>query len=202
MVEPGDIATWAAAGVAVVAAGVAGWQTREARKSRIAAQTQATEAAKSRKAAETQARAAEEQVALMRADRDEREAPEFSVSAVDAFTDDTNSFAAKVVLRMERGRALRSLTITATGSYLDKNPLYRFTDASGGVAAGIQLTIDDVRNGREIVFYAQAKDGYVGSTIDLDLTCDDRDGERTWQRHHACTITPRPPRTWPTFTPL
>jgi hypothetical protein len=41
VVEPGDIATWAAAGVAVVAAGVAGWQTREARKSRIAAEIQA-----------------------------------------------------------------------------------------------------------------------------------------------------------------
>ncbi|MEU4673919.1 hypothetical protein AB0F91_39690 [Amycolatopsis sp. NPDC023774] len=202
MADAGDIATWVAAGIAVVAAGFTGRQTREARKARIAAQDQATEAAKSRAAAEIQARAAEDQVALMREERDERDAPEFSVSAVDAFTVDTDYFAAKIVLRVERGQALRSLTVTASGDFVETSGLHRFT--VGGVAAGIVLTFDDVRRGRELLFYASTKDGYVGTTINLTVTCHERDGERTWQRHYACTIDQRPetPAAWGTWTPL
>jgi hypothetical protein len=187
MVEPGDIATWAAAAVAVVAAVFTG--------------KQATEAAKSRKAAETQARAAEAQVTLMRAERDERDAPDFSVSAIEA--EDTGYFAAKITLRMDRGRVLRSLTIRASGDYLEPNGLHRFTTDTGGIAAGVELTFDDVRQGSELVFYASAKDGFVASTVGLDLACQERDGDaRTWQRHYACTIDQRSPRTWPRFTPL
>jgi hypothetical protein len=113
VVEIGDHATWAAAGIAVVAAVFAHKQPREARKSRIAAKPQATEAAaKSRTAAEAQVHAAGEQVALLRAERDEGGAPAFSVSAVDARTMDILT-AAKIVLRLDRGRALRLLIITA-----------------------------------------------------------------------------------------
>ncbi|WP_432845590.1 hypothetical protein ACQPXB_32790 [Amycolatopsis sp. CA-161197] len=121
----------------------------------------------------------------MREERDERDAPEFSVSAVDAFTVDTEYFAAKLVLRMERGQALRSLTVTPSGD-------------------SVELTFDDVRHGRELRFFVSTKDGYVGTTIDLELICHERAGDRTWQRHYACTIDQRPetPPAWATFVPL
>lgn len=204
MVEAGDIATWAAACVAVVAAGIAGWQTREARKSRIAAQTQATEAAKSREAAETQARAAEEQVALMRAERDARDAPEFTVSVIDAHPDEAAYFSAKIVLRMDRGQALRSLTVTAAGEYLEPNALHQFVNDTGSLAAGPELTFPDVRPGSETTFFAFTRQGYVGEPIALDLSCRERHGDRTWNRHYARTIDPRPqePPIWGRFTPL
>lgn len=219
MVDAGDLATWASAVVAIIAAGIAWRQTREARKSRVAAETQAVEAEKSRKAAETQAieaeksrkvaevqaRAAEEQVALMRAERDDRDAPEFSVSAIDSFAEGTNyvAFAAKVELRMDRGRALRSVTVTASGDYVVQSGLRRFGGLSGEDAAGIELTFDDIRPGSVLVFYASTEDGYVGSAIALDLTCRERDGEdRTWHRHYATTIAqrPQPPRSYSRFT--
>lgn len=191
----------------LVAAGAscfAWWQTREAGKARVAAQKQAVEAEKSRKAAEVQARAAEEQVALMRAERDDRDAPEFSVSAVDSFADGTSSpettsyFVAKVELRMDRGPALHSVKITASGDYIVQSGLHRFTYASGG----IELTFDDIRPGSVLIFYVSTEDGYVGSAIALDLTCRERDGEdRTWRRHYAATIVQRrrPPHIRSTF---
>jgi hypothetical protein len=202
--EFGDIGTWAAAGIAVVAAGIAWWQTREARKSRIAAETQATEAAKSRAAAETQARSAEEQVALMRADRDERDAPEFTVSVIDAHPDEAGYFSAKIVLRMDRGQALQSLTVTTTGEYLEPNALHQFINDTGSLAAGPELTFPDVRPGSEITFYASAKKGYVGEPIALDLSCHERHGDRTWNRHYARIVDQRPqePPVWGRFTPL
>lgn len=190
MIEAGDIATWAAAGVAVVSAGVAWRQTREARKSRVAAEKQADEAAKSRIAAEAQARAAEEQVALMRAERDVRDAPAFSVSAVDAHPDDTGYFAAKIVLTLEQGRALSSVAVTASGEYV--GGLHLPTNTIDGSGASAELTFDDVRPGREITFYAGANDGYVGTPIDIDVTCHERDGNRTWPCHYTCTIARRP----------
>jgi len=174
----------------------------------VAAEKQAVEAEKSRKAAEVQARAAEEQVALMRAERDDRDAPEFSVSAVDSFADGTSSpgttnyFAAKVELRMDRGPALHSVKVTASGDYIVQGGLHRFTDASGGVAGGIELTFDNIRPGSVLVFYASTEDGYMGSAIALDLTCRERDGEgRTWRCDYAATIARqhRPPRTRSTF---
>ncbi|MFF4601020.1 hypothetical protein [Amycolatopsis sp. NPDC001319] len=138
----------------------------------------------------------------MREERDERDAPEFSVSAVDAFTVDTEYFAAKLVLRMERGQALRSLTVTPSGDSVENSGLRQLT--VGGVAAGIELTFDDVRHGRELRFFVSTKDGYVGTTIDLELICHERAGDRTWQRHYACTIDQRPetPPAWATFVPL
>ncbi|MEU3625974.1 hypothetical protein [Amycolatopsis coloradensis] len=70
-----DHAGWTAAAVAVIAAGIAIWQAREARASRKAAQSQAAEAQESRIAAEEQARAANEVVALQRSNRRARLTP-------------------------------------------------------------------------------------------------------------------------------
>jgi hypothetical protein len=197
VIDFGDLATWVSAGVAVGAAGFAWRQTGEARKARVAAEAQAVEAAKSREAAETQARAAEDQVALMRAERDERDGPEFFVSAIDAFPEVLSYSAAEVVLRMERGRALHSVTVTASGRYLVAGGLRRRRDGSA-TAAG-ELTFDGVRPGSELVFDASTEQGYLGSKIDLDLTCRERDGDdgRTWHCPYARTIDqaprPRPP---------
>lgn len=82
--EIGDLATWAAAVVALAAATVAFWQAREAKLSRQAAETQAAEAKKSRVAAEQQAQVAKDQAELMREDRDRRDAPTFAVDVSDS----------------------------------------------------------------------------------------------------------------------
>jgi hypothetical protein len=110
------------------------------------------------------------------------------VSAVDAYPDDTTYFSAKIVLTLDQGRALSSVAVTASGKYI--GGLHLPTNTIAGASA--ELTFDDVRPGREITFYAGADDGYVGTPIDIDVTCHDREGNRTWPCHYTRTIARRP----------
>ncbi|UKD50794.1 hypothetical protein L3Q65_00430 (plasmid) [Amycolatopsis sp. FU40] len=193
MADGGDITSWAAAGIAALAAGIAWWQTLQARGARRAAEEQAAEARGSRIAAEKQAEAAEEQVAIMRAERDGLDAPTFSVSAVNAHPEEANFFAIKVILAMEQGKALGSLAVKAAGERLHQNGLHYA--AAVGVTSdwSDELLFEDVRQGREIIFYMSADDGYVGTSVNIDLECRERDGDRIWSSHYTRTIA-EPPR--------
>lgn len=164
---PGDIATWVAM-VALLAAAVAVWQAREARKSRHAA--------------EAQADAASEQVRIMRADHDDRSAPEFVVvEAMDS--PDENRRSAKITLRMERGPRLSSVTVTPHGDYIHD-----------GVYANEHLesrhpSFANVRPGSALTFYLGCRDGYQGTTGSAELECVEDGGEsRIWHRGVGFTI--------------
>lgn len=165
---PGDIATWAAAGIALLAALIAAWQAREARKSR--------------KAAETQADAAAEQVKIMRADRDDRSAPEFVLEeAVDS--SDKGLWCAKITVCMERGPRLASVTVTAHGEYIhDAVYADEYREHEQG-------PFTNVRPGSYLTVYVGCDDGYIETAGSVDLECVEDGGEgRTWHRGVGFTI--------------
>ncbi|WP_394614532.1 hypothetical protein JNUCC0626_32255 [Lentzea sp. JNUCC 0626] len=193
MADAGDVSSWVAAGIAALAAVVASWQTVQARGARRAAEVQADQARGSRLAAEKQAAAAEAQVAIMRAERDGRDAPTFAVSAVDVHPEEASYFAIRVSLTLERGRALDSVAVTASGERVNENALHRSTDPDIQGGWGSELVFEDVRQGKHLVFYMSADRGYVGSTVNIDLNCRERDGDRSWSCHYTCTID-EPPR--------
>lgn len=172
--ELGDVAAWVAAGIALVAMGVATWQAVEARRSRKAADAGAD-------AAKTQAEAAAAQVAIMRADRDDRSAPEFElVEAVDCHQE-TGHFAARITLRMSSGPPLLSVRVAPHGEYIG-----RILDPTD--------TFSKARPGGQISFRVACDDGYVEAQGVVDLECTEEGGEnRTWTRGVGFTIASAPP---------
>ncbi|MBN6040052.1 hypothetical protein [Amycolatopsis sp. 195334CR] len=175
--DPGDWAGWVAAGVASAAAGVACWQAREARLARQAAQTQACEAGKARRATEEQARVAGEQLDLLRADRDRRDAPEFAIVIEDSH-EQKGHFSIRVVIHLVTGPLLKDVTVAITGEYVSSTT----------------LTLSGLRTGSSETMCVACEDGYVGSVVDIDLISREQDGERTWRHHERLTIPEPPPR--------
>lgn len=157
-IEPGDLATWAAATVAFAAVIITTWQAHEARKSRKAAEEQAS-------AAQTQAEAAVEQVVIMRADRENRHTPEFEVvEAVDCH-EEIGYFAIKITLRMNSGPPLSSVKVTPHGEYIGS--VSCFSEYDKGPAD----TFGNLRPGSTFTFYVSCDDGYVETTATVDLEC-------------------------------
>jgi hypothetical protein len=170
-----ELATWAAAAIALAAMGVAVWQASEATKSRKAAAAGAD-------AARAQAEAAAAQLAIMRADRDDRSAPQFEVAEAVDCQDEVGHFAAKIKIRMESGPSLASVKVTPHGTYL-------------GAIESSTDTFFNVRPGGLVSFTVSCDDGYVGESGSIDLVCKEDAGEhRVWHAGLGFVISPTPPK--------
>ncbi|MBE8516094.1 hypothetical protein ILP97_00915 [Amycolatopsis sp. H6(2020)] len=151
----------------------------------VAAVRQAGEAQKSRRAAEKQAQIAEQQLQLLRGERDQRDAPKFAIEVVDREIE-LGFFAAQVTLRLEHGPALSEVTAVITGDYVNN------VEAPGAHESD-RITFAGLRPGGTETFHVACDDGNGGSTIHIDLVSAERDGDRTWSEHRTLTI-PKPPR--------
>lgn len=163
-------------------------QAGEAKKARRVAENQAV-------SAKRQADAAAEQVKIMRAERDDRQAPALSVVAAVDSNQEVGFFSAKITLRLDSGPALSSVAVTTHGTYINGRP---FTDPLRRMGPDAEpepdpLTFTTIRPGRSLTFYVPCDDGYVDSQATVDLECVEEGGDqRTWRRGVTATIK-RPP---------
>lgn len=183
-VDFGDVPTWVAAAVALGAAGVAVWQAVSARRQAQSAREQVL-------SARQQAEAAKEQVKIMQDDRHDRRTPKFTlVEAVDA-NDEHGFRATKLVILMNEGPPLGPVGVSVQGAYMGYvyDPHSPYGSTSGSPEVELHM-----RPGHTNTIYVVCKDGHVGSSGIVQLTCAEHGGDHdTWTVDLGFEVATAPP---------
>ncbi|MFD8670804.1 carboxypeptidase-like regulatory domain-containing protein [Streptomyces microflavus] len=186
---------WAAVLVSVVAAGIAIWQA-------VIARQQAGTATKAADLAERQADAAEAQVSIMReeldaatADRLDSWRPRFEASAGTVCDAGQNQPYAEITLTQTAGKALKQVTVEASGQYVDGLRTGRSDD---WYSVGT-VTIEGMSLGGspELLHAHFEYRHFPPIRIELKLQCIAREGDHSWVEHitvKAEDAAPAPPR--------
>ncbi len=191
ILDAGDWISLSSGAIAGVAAGIAVWQARMAKRSAAAADRQVVAAEQQVAAAQQQAEAAQQQVAIMARqlayqaeDRAQADAPKFEVLSAEL---SYGSNEARITVAQTAGTELSSVTVTARHSANIRGLING--DGLGAVHWGA--------TGPGCVYklrmsLAQNFDRPVHAVLILE--CRDATGERTWRR--TLTVTPKDTGAW------
>ncbi|MFF4276175.1 hypothetical protein [Streptomyces sp. NPDC001536] len=193
-----DAGTGAAVGGAVisaVAAGIAIWQARIAKRQAVLADDSAT-------SAKRQAVAAEEQVQLMRrqldgeeAERIEARRPEFTVEPGYVSLEDVNFPRGELTIKQVGGTALSSVAVTVSGDYVEglRGELSRDEYGGDSYARVPRLELGSMSVGTDAPIHVDLEYRHVTPIrVELELECVAREGGHTWTEHLVTRLDPRP----------
>ena len=193
-----DAGTGAAVGGAVisaVAAGVAVWQARIAKRQAELADDSAASAKRQAVAAEAQVQIMRMQLAGEEADRIEARRPQFTVEPGYVSWEDVNVPRGELTIRQVGGVALSSVTVTASGDYVDGLRGERINDeySERDFARVPRLELGSMSDGTDAPIHIDLEYRHVTPIrVELELVCVAREGGHTWTEHYVTRLDHRP----------